>query len=157
MRKGTRRAAPGKPMAFIARALSHQGEGCLEWPYGTHSFGYGVLNIKGRLTYAHVLVCEKIHGHCPAEKAQVAHSCGNPICVNPNHLRWATVAENQNDRIDHGTSNRGERHGRHKLTEKDVRQIRSSRMTHISLGEKYGVHPVTIGSIKSGKLWSWFV
>lgn len=82
---------------------------------------------------------------------------GSSGCCNPNHLRWATRTENQRDRIEHGTSNRGSRHGLHKLTENDVLQIveLAGTASQAKIGKRFGVSQVTVQAVLSGKRWSW--
>lgn len=41
----------------------------------------------------------------------VLHSCGNPGCVNLDHLYIGTQKDNADDRERHGRTARGERHG----------------------------------------------
>jgi hypothetical protein len=69
----------------------------------------------------------------------VMHTCDNPPCVNPDHLRLGTVADNNRDRHSKGRSKnlftsddshpakvqRGQAHWRAKLSDDDVRAIRS--------------------------------
>jgi hypothetical protein len=47
------------------------------------------------------LVCEEAHGLPPTSKHQAAHNtpngCVGSMCVNPQHLRWATGSENTLD------------------------------------------------------------
>jgi hypothetical protein len=105
-------------------------------------------------------MCELVNGHPPFERAEAAHACGNGKrgCVSPRHLRWATPKENNWDRVDHGTDNRGERCGTHKLKEPEVFEIDrllSSGSSHQDLADLYGVHRCTITDIAKGKNWGW--
>lgn len=49
--------------------------------------------------------------------------------------------------------NKGESHPRAKLTWKQVREIRTSTESSLSLGRRFGVHHSTIERIKSGEGW----
>jgi DNA-binding transcriptional regulator YiaG len=104
---------------------------------------------------AHRLVCEHFNGPAPTPEHQAAHSCGHRSCVNHKHLRWATASANQMDRPLHGTSNRGEASARARLTEDEVRQIRSLRgvSTQREIAELYGVDHKTICNIHRGLTW----
>ena len=68
---------------------------------GRHKKGYprGVM-VGGRRQSAHRAMCELVHGPAPTPKHQAAHSChrGCDGCVLPQHLHWATDAENRAER-----------------------------------------------------------
>ena len=84
------------------------------------------------------------------------HKCRNKHCVNPEHLETGTPAENIADRIRDGTSNRGIRSARAKLTEEQVRQIRErAGENQRGLAEEYGVNSRTISDIIHRKHWAW--
>lgn len=138
-------------------AVNFNGEDCLLWPYSTVK-GYGSLSVGGKKHYAHRLVCEQVKGPPPSTKHEVAHSCGNCLCVNPSHLRWATHAENEADKIVHGTTIRGERAGPSKLTLKDVLEIRSLEgvKPEAEIAALYGVARVTINRIHRRQRWASF-
>jgi hypothetical protein len=108
---------------------------------------------------AHRVMCLLAHGQPPSIEHVAAHSCGNGAggCVNPRHLRWATASGNEADKVFHGTSNRGERSGSAKLTESEVRSIRSleGRMTQQDIADKFGVHLMTVNSILRRRNWGW--
>lgn len=89
--------------------LSYEGEECLPWPYGRDSSGYARLWDNGKAENACRLVCQELEGEPPTEEHQAAHSCGkgHEGCIAKAHLRWATPAENGQDRVLHGTAYRG--------------------------------------------------
>jgi hypothetical protein len=98
-------------------------------------------------------MCIAAHGKPKRDDLHAAHSCGNPQCVNPKHIRWATPAENNQDKILHGTTNEGERHGNAKLTEKDVLEIRASRETLEALSARYNVSISVLSNVRNRKAW----
>lgn len=155
--RGRDRAAKGEPMAFLMNAMVSDTEKCILWPFARKSEGQGCLWVDGKLRVASQYVCEISHGPAPSETHQAAHSCGNGHlgCVNRKHLSWKTPSENQMDRVKHGTSNRGERHGLSKLTAEEVRLIRSMRgmKTHRELAAEYSVANQTIHEIMTRKIW----
>lgn len=128
---------------------------CTLWPLGI-SNGYGSVYTGDLITTAHHLVCEWTHGPPPAGKPHAAHHCGVRACVNPRHIRWATPKENAADRLIHGTHNRGERCGSNRLTEEQVRRIRSIRgVSQRRIAEQFGVSEGAVHSIIIRKSWAW--
>ncbi len=93
----------------------------------------------------------------------VLHKCDNPRCVNPNHLFEGTPQDNSDDRAAKGRhkgwpnmTHYGEGHGRAKLTEKQVREIRqryASGEQQIDLAPLYGVSNVAISKITTRRTW----
>jgi hypothetical protein len=140
-------------------ALAYDGDECLRWPFSVDRKGYGMVVVNGQHQIASRVVCERAHGAPPTTLHQAAHSCGNGHegCVNKRHLSWKTRAENEADKIIHGTSNRGERCGAAKLTEPQVREIRrlAGGMSHGRIAKQFGVARQTISKVISGDRWGW--
>jgi hypothetical protein len=105
--------------------LKHKDNACLLWPHGRNSSGYAMVHLDGLWQRVSRIVCSSTYGPQPPDKPEVAHWCGNPLCVAPIHLRWASRQENEKDKDRHGTRVRGSRHGRSKLTEAEVLAIRA--------------------------------
>jgi len=134
-------------------AMRHESDECLRWPFSADRRGYGRLTINGKMCGAHRLVCELASGAPVFPRTHVAHSCGNPWCVNKSHLRWATAKENAEDRFLHGTQKSGEEHHSAKLSNKSVEAIISVRGTEplSKTAKRFGVSPATISEIQTGK------
>ena len=138
--------------------LPHHGTECLIWPYARMGNGYAELRVDGRARLVHRMVCIAVHGEPPTPKHEAAHSCGrgHDACVNSDHLRWATPAENIQDQILHGTRHRGDRTGTSRLSADDVRAIRAAeRVTYAELGRRYGVSEATVRDAVSRRTWAW--
>jgi hypothetical protein len=126
--------------------------GCWEW-VKTRSQGYGVLRVNGKPMLAHRYAWTIFRGPIPdrsdlAHGSVVMHMCDNRACVNPDHLRVGTQADNVRDMDEKGRrrtgSMPGSTHHQSKLTESDVIAIRLSNEPHGVLAEKYGVTPEAI-------------
>jgi hypothetical protein len=155
----TRKPPNGEPLRFLLEtALSHQSDDCLIWPHVKDNHGYPIVRFEGKRAKGHRLLCAAAHGPQPSpERREVAHGCGNPSCVNPRHLRWATPKENQADKILHGTTNRGGRQWTAKLSDNDVQLIRASegQVKVAALAARYGVGRAAIYKILRRERWTW--
>jgi len=148
----------GEPKKFLETALLQQTDECILWPYSCDNHGYAGMNIDNKTRKVHIIVCEKIHGEKPFQRAEAAHSCGNGHlgCINHRHLSWKSHSDNQMDRILHGTSNRGTQHGNHLLTEEDILKIKKLPHTNSEeVGARYGVAARTVRDIWNSKTWAW--
>lgn len=150
----------GEPARWLERHVSYSGDDCLTWPFAKSSKGYPVIADKRHNNaLAHRMMCEKAHGSAPSPRQDVAHSCGNGhlACINPQHLRWATRADNMADRLAHGTSNRGSRSAKAILTDDQVREIRRLRgqMKQRDIGKMFGIAGRTVCKIQLRGSWAW--
>jgi len=67
--------------------------------------GYGKLRWGGKFYLAHRMAWQLHHGIIPSPNKVVMHLCDNPPCVNPSHLRLASSAENNEDKVLKGRQN----------------------------------------------------
>lgn len=81
----------------------------------------------------------------------VLHSCGNPGCINPYHLRIGSAQDNADDAKRHGTTAREFRLPKTKLSDQDVREIRASSLRNYELCKIYAVSKSCISNIRTGK------
>lgn len=148
---------PGALKKWLLQHVGYEGGDCLDWPFGKNNEGYGVCGAGGKRTTASREMCRLAHGEPSTPDYHAAHSCGNGHlgCVNPRHLRWASAAENEADKISHGTSSRGERQGGSKLTAVDVLAIRSETGSHSEIAKRFGISRENARDIINRKRWSW--
>jgi hypothetical protein len=79
---------------------------CWGWKSQKRWDGYGRFVNKCRPIWAHRFSYELHHGPIP-KGMHVLHSCDNPECSNPKHLRVGTHKENMADCKARGRINRG--------------------------------------------------
>ena len=72
--------------------------GCWNWQSAKRSDGYGVFRIAGHTRRASRLSYELAKGPIPPN-AFVLHSCDNPSCVRPSHLRIGSHHDNMADMV----------------------------------------------------------
>jgi len=89
------------------------------------------LNDKAIKPPVHRLVLEAFVGPCP-EGMECRHLDGNQENNQLDNLAWGTHVENMEDKLRHGTENRGTKHPLARLTDDDVKEIRR----RIEAGEK---------------------
>lgn len=99
-------------------------EACWPWTAGRFPFGHGCFWIDGKSKKASRLAYEIEHGPIPPGLC-VLHSCDNPPCCNPAHLRAGTQADNCRDKVLRSRQIRGTATNTAKLDEDTVRSIRS--------------------------------
>lgn len=145
----------GDVRKWLGEALHREQEECLLFPFGCGADGYGLVWMGGKMIRAHRWVCEEAHGQPPSTNHHSAHSCGNRKCVNKRHLRWASRAENEADKVVHVRSNRGERQGGSKLTTEAVLKIRAATGVQRRIAKEFGVSEQAISAIKNRRTWSW--
>jgi hypothetical protein len=77
-------------------------DGCWNYTGARTPYGYGRTTRDGIGVYAHRLVWEMAAGQIPETyggmPSVVMHTCDNPSCVNPDHLRLGNMRLNMHDR-----------------------------------------------------------
>lgn len=133
---------------YLVSALSEPlPDGCMEWPRKRDKDGYGLLKVPvslagKRLTVrAHRLSFKIKYGHWPTPLG--LHSCDNPKCFNPLHIKEGDHARNQSEKVERGRSLVGTRHREAKLTDSIVESMRQKYSTgnysFSQLAKEYGV------------------
>lgn len=125
--------------------------------------GYGKLRIHGKLKSAHRIMYEIHHGEITSGFV-VMHKCDNPSCINIEHLRLGSQAENIKDMHEKNRAvfNRGINHPGAKLTLLEANQIKATYKSHdrkngaTALSKYFGVHRRTIEHVIKNKHWTTF-
>jgi hypothetical protein len=73
------------------------------WPWqAAKGDGYGRFKVSGKLYGAHRIAYHIAHGPIPEKRLKnglILHSCHNPACCNPAHLRLGTGSQNNEDAV----------------------------------------------------------
>lgn len=126
---------------------------CWEWQGATLPTGYGVFRARRELSNirAHRYSLELSTGEPIPDDMHVLHSCDNPPCVNPQHLRVGTDADNVEDMF---KRKRNPRRGR--LSDEEIIRMRTLRAQGSNLeelGATFGVAPSAVSTITRGLRW----
>lgn len=138
--------------------------GCWNWTgkvkksrggYGQILLYCNQLENKKRLFAAHRVSYAYYNGVDPGGLC-VMHICDNPTCVNPDHLKLGTHADNMRDMADKGRSTRGETNPRSKLTTADVGaivELIQQGHSNTEIASKLPVSHAQVSLIRHGKSW----
>lgn len=141
---GVARSMPGKILKAIPDGL-----------------GYTQVVLSDEFSYKrkeriHVLVLLAFVGRRP-RGMHGRHKNGNGADNRRTNLVWGTRKSNEADKILHGRTNRGMRHGMARLSDSDVRDIRQRHAarndTQRDLAREYLISQTVVSDIASGKLW----
>lgn len=125
-------------------------DGC--WPWlGDDDQGYGVFFYQGRLRRAPELALSFTTGEQRLPGLDTCHSCDNPPCCNPAHLRFDTRRSNVADMHERGRANPAS-----KITAEQVvliRQRRAAGARQKDLAEQFGITDGQVSMIVRGLRW----
>jgi len=129
--------------------------------------GYGKVDIDGETWLTHRYAYYSFYKEHPQELL-VCHHCDNPSCVRPQHLFLGTFKENNQDAVAKNRNSKGDSHwtrqrpasvlcgithGMAKLTEEQVREIRTAQETHAAIAKRFGISATTVSSIRAKQSW----
>ena len=127
---------PGDPP--IRRPIDYtvNTNGCWVWNWSVETKGYATVRVNGRSLKAHRVAYERANGPIPDGQV-IRHLCGNPSCLNPDHLRSGTPTENMRDMVAAGNQHN------QKLTPNDAAEIRrifaEGNISQAEIARTYGV------------------
>ena len=146
---------------FLNKLVRKRLDECWDWLGAKTQDGYGRIVVKNKkVVGAHRYSYQYFTRDRIPKNYFVCHKCDNPGCVNPNHLFIGKPRDNSKDMVLKGRSFRPEQKGElnknSRLTERDVKNIRSrySKGESVkeivnSLGEQY----MAIWLICTRKTW----
>ena len=133
-------------------------DGCWLWARSRFADGYGraLFREGGKqvsIRASHIALT--LAGKPRPDGADALHSCDNPSCVNPAHLRWGNDKMNARDREDRNrrVPVRGVRHGMSKLTDEKVVAIRQDPRTHREVAKDFGVSFSLVAAVRRREIW----
>jgi len=157
--------------AFWAKVIVAGIDDCWEWTAFRNKGGYGKIGFRrdGKsLTFIATHVALHMDGRHRPPGAIALHSCDNPGCCNPKHLRWGDHFENEKDKMSRGRLHprekrsatmkvraaRGESHTCAVLNGELVRKIRADNRSGYAIGRDFGVSQQTVSDVKNRKTWA---
>lgn len=136
---------------------------CWPWTGSTKGGGrgdYGNFKLGGRVNARASRVAYALYYNQSPGPLLVLHSCDNPKCCNPTHLRVGTVQDNSDDMVARGRQarydGRGEKNRAAKLTQVQVETIRgliAAGYTNTAIAARFGVTHQLISRIRRGRSW----
>ena len=117
---------------------------CINWTGAMDGRGYGVRRINKKVVKAHRAALAEAEGiDIPPPSVKCLHSCDNPVCVNPDHLRWGTQFDNVQDAVKRGRL-------RKKLTIAQHASIKTDTRLGRVIAAEYGITEGTVSRIRNG-------
>jgi hypothetical protein len=134
---------------------------CWEWLGAKDSWGYGTFTYRYKQYGSHRFALQLDQNIEIPSNLQVLHSCNNPSCCNPSHLRIGTQKDNIQDMI---FANRdkivGERNSNAKITLDDANQIRelysTGNFTLVELANKFAISYTQTRRIVKRESWDYY-
>jgi hypothetical protein len=106
----------------LERRLVRMPNGCLEWTGYRQPGGYGRINVRGHQELVHRVAWGLANCRPVPDGMFILHSCDNPPCCEPTHLRPGSHTDNMTERQARGRCNAG---------------IRNTEKTHCSRGHEF--------------------
>jgi len=135
---------------------------CWNWLGSIDSDGYGQFTIGHNTFKSHRVMYILVYGKIGKDRL-IIHSCDNPSCCNPKHLKEGTCKDNMIDKVNKGRdysgvqNNQGELNPNCKLTMEDINKIRfmyrNGGITQKQLAKKFNVEQAHISRIILKRSW----
>ena len=140
----------GTPIERFWRHVSRRSTNeCWEWKAFRDKDGYGKFRLGRSNVAAHRFSYQVVFGKICGNE-QVLHSCNNPPCVNPRHLKIGTHLENMQDRREAGNYATGESHPGYKFSTATVKRVALASGSYKKIAEHFGMSKSHVRNIKLG-------
>ena len=132
---------------------------CWVWRAAVSANKYGSFSAHGKKFRASRYSL-MLAGRYPKEGEIALHSCDNPPCCNPAHLRWGSYIENSRDAVERNRINRwnGARTGaanpNTRLTVEQVKAIKRDIRFVRTIAREYGIGPSSVRNIRAKRTWA---
>lgn len=120
---------------------------CLIFQGSKYRDGYGRQYWNGKLDRAHRVVYSEMYGEIP-EGMVVRHTCNNPSCCEPSHLKLGTHKDNAADMIAAGHNVGGRKKGRKNLTREQISAIENDTGNKFEVAIRHNVSVSTVQRIR---------
>lgn len=164
---------PGRAQRFWSKVSPEPNSGCWLWTAALGTHGYGSFMERGGPQKAHRVAWGLSRGEIPSG-LHVLHHCDNRACVNPDHLRLGTNADNIADKVSRNRGNqprgdqhwtrqrpvptRGERNGMARMTRDRAEHIRvilsAGVVRQKDVAAAFGVALNVVRKINRGTHWA---
>ena len=146
-------------------AYVHKTKTCWLWTGHTNGkAGYGMFAIEGSDKIPAPRASYILFKGLIPDRQVVRHSCDNPLCVNPKHLKLGSHTKNAQDMLERGrgryVAHPGESNGFSKLTWPEVRQMRriwaqgpQTKQLQERLAKHFDTSTSNIYMIVTGRTW----
>lgn len=137
---------------FNARLVMGAADEC--WLHGLFpraGNGYAQFKVRGKFWAAHRVSCWLTHG-APAKGQYALHSCDEPACVNPAHLRWGSPADNAADRKASGRATGARINERLSVAQiSDIKLLLAAGWHPSAVARAFGIGANSVWRIKRGQ------
>lgn len=143
-------------MMLPERHINREGE-CWLWTGPKDKNGYGLTRVDGVTARVPRVAYKQYFGEIPMG-LHVLHTCDQPSCIRPEHLRLGTHKQNMADMVAKGRAHRplGELNGRAKLTEEKVSEVRKRLEAGVkpdTVAAQLNIPRGTVHHIAAGRTW----
>lgn len=124
-------------------------DNCINWNGAKNKAGYGITWFKNKWAYAHRAVVNAVKGQV------VQHTCDNPSCVNPEHLKIGTHKDNSQDMVNKNRQIKGAGSHLSKLLDEHVLDIRflHGKYSSREVAKMYNISKTNVLDIWNRKIW----